>query len=123
MVVPRPVGGSDEVTRLHLRLFPRYGGVGAAAFDHHAQCRRHMAVGRRDLAGHDELHAAEQGLSDARAAVQTGIQVHQDASLGLLGRDSPASFEDARPDVRPPPEVGHDLGVWLGRERVAEHEP
>src|ERR671933_1333546 len=59
----------------------------------------------------------------AGSALQPRIQVHEHTPFGLFGRDAPAGFQDARPHVRPLPDVGHDLRVRLGGKGVAEDEP
>src|SRR6266851_5213312 len=80
-------------------------------------------MGRRDLAGHDQLDTAEECLGRAGTAVQARVQVHQHAPLGFCGRNTSAGFEDARAHVRPLPDVRHDLGLRLGGEGIAKDQP
>src|SRR5690349_7205468 len=80
-------------------------------------------MSRRDLTGHDQLDAAEQGLGRAWSAVEARIQEHKHAPLRFLGRDASPSLQNARPHVGPLPVVRYDLGIRLGGEGVAEHEP
>ena len=68
VIVPSPRRSDNEIPRTHGDAFTTDGSVSTFAFDHKAQRRLSMAMGRRDFAGQDQLQAAIERVGDRRRA-------------------------------------------------------
>ncbi len=123
VVVPSPGWGDDEIAGRHHGPLARDRGIGVLALDDKAQRRGDVAVGGRDLARQDDLHAGEQAAGDAGFARHAGIFEHQHAALGFLGGDDLAGFHQIGSDIAPFPDRRHARTFRLLQHQIAQHPP
>lgn len=62
VVVPRPGGGKDHVSALHVQLLSLDGGEALVTLDDEAKGKGNMAMSGGGLAGVDELQTGIQGV-------------------------------------------------------------
>ena len=82
-----------------------------------------VAVGRRDLAGQDHLHAGEQRVGGARLAADAGVLQDQHAAVGLLGGDQSARFHHQPLDVVEVPDHRLAARHRLAGDHALHHLP
>src|SRR3989454_541139 len=119
MVVPRPIGGQHEVTRVHGNAVTVYDRVAALALDDQAQRRGRMAMGAGDLAGHHDLEIGHQRVA-RRHARQLGVGQAKHPSFGLLGPDELGCPHRLGTQIAPTPYVWHGLAPGLDADAAAD---
>ena len=85
MVVPAPVGGQDEIARVHRNALAIDDRVAAPSLDDQAQRRRGMAVGPGNLARHHDLDVGDERVAGDPG--QFGVGQAQYPAFGLRGAD------------------------------------
>ena len=123
MVVPGHRRRDDEIAGLHRVRSPSTVVWRALAFEHEAQRRLAVAVGRGDVARDHHLHAGKQRGRDLRLAAQAGIFQHQHPPLGFLGGDQLAGFGHVVADGIELPQMRPAGAARLRRDQIAHHVP
>jgi hypothetical protein len=123
MVVPLAAGRQDQVEGTHDRLLPVHRGVGALAFHHEPQGALGVAMGRRDLAGPDQLQPRVEGRRHGREPGEPRVLEDQHAALGLFGADQIAGAQEEAPRLAVRPQVRMRRRLGLRRDERRQHLP
>jgi hypothetical protein len=124
VIVPCPVGGYDEIARLHGRALTIDGGVGTAAFDNEAQRGLAVAVCGRDLARQDQLQPGIKALRQTGPTRKAGIFKDQHAPYGLFGCNKRPGLHQFWPHIAIIIEQhGLDHRRRLRRNKAMQHFP
>ena len=107
VLVPRPVRGYDEVSRLHRNLRAVDAGEGAAPFEYETEGILCVTVVGCPLAGQHQLQPGVERLSRARLSLQARIFENQDPPFRFLGMHQMSRLHKSRADGGVVPQFSH----------------